>query len=405
MRILLLTSYFPRSTDPVRGMFNYQQAHALARHCEVKVVAPVQWFPVRLWHGAGPDSAPYRETVGELTTWHPRYFLPPRIGRDFYSLQMAAWVLPRLARIRREYPFDVLLATWAFPDVIVGALAARLWNVPLLAKVHGSDINVQTDFPLRRKQIRWALDQAHRVLAVSGALRERLIGLGVPAERIMVHHNGVDRERFRPGDRAEARRHLKIPVEGKALVYVGYMNPPKAVNVLIDALGELRASGRLDFTAHLVGCGPLKEDLEAQARSLGLAESVVFHGRRPHDEIPHWMRAADVFCLPSIREGCPNVVLEALASGCPLVSTRVGSVPDMVDPTAAVLVPPGESSPLAEGIRTALDRQWDPEALRRSVSHYDWDTSARALYEAACEAVELRRAPQPERALAANSEG
>jgi len=393
-----MSSYFPSTADPVRGTFNLQQAKALGAHCEVAAVAPIQWFPVRLWHGAGPSAAPYAETVEGLRTWHPRYALTPGIARDTYAAQMAAALLPHLARIRREYRFNVLLATWAFPDVVVGALAAQMFDVPLLAKVHGSDINVQSRYPLRRRQIRWAMNRAEKVLAVSGALRERLMELGVPDERIMVHHNGVDQGRFTPRSRRESRMELGLEPEGKHVVFVGYLVEAKALHILLDAIARLRSTGRLDFTTHLVGCGPLENDLRTQAEALGITDAVQFQGRRPHREIPTWMSAADVFCLPSVREGCPNVMLEALASGRPVVATRVGGIPELARDDNSLLVPPSDPVALGEALSQALSRQWDPETLRASVAGYSWETSAQALLNAAQTALARKHPLGAERA-------
>jgi glycosyltransferase involved in cell wall biosynthesis len=398
MKLLFFSGYFPNGADPVRGTFNLQQALALNRYCEVGVVSPIQWFPVKLWHGAGPSAAPYREEVRGLPAWHPRYALTPGIARDLYPAQMAAAVLPHLLRVRREFPFDAILATWAFPDVVVGAMASRLLDVPLLAKVHGSDVNVQSQFPLRRRQIRSAMDRAHRVLAVSGALRERLLELGVPDEKILVHHNGVDSDRFQPRSAAEARRELGLDPAGRHVVYVGYLVEAKALHVLIDAVAGLRKAGTLDFTVHLVGCGPLEGELRARAGSAGVADAVRFQGRRPHDEVPKWMAAADVFCLPSVREGCPNVILEALASGRPVVATRVGGIPELVSERTALLVPPSDAAALGAALRQALGASWDAKELQRSVAGFSWDTSAQALYHAAMEAVAVSHPPavQPE---------
>lgn len=401
MKLLMFSSYFPNGVDPVRGTFNLQQARALSAHCEVAAVAPIQWFPVRLWHGAGPSAAPYHEVVEGLRAWHPRYALTPGVARDAYAAQMAAALIPHLARIRKEYRFDVILATWAFPDVVVGAMAARLLGVPLLAKVHGSDINVQSRFPLRRRQIKWSMDQAEKVLAVSGALRDRLLELGVPDDKIMVHHNGVDQQRFTLRNRREARLELGLDPFGKHLLFVGYLVEAKALHILLEALARLRAGGRLDFTTHLVGCGPLEAELRAQAEALGVQDAVCFQGRRPHHEIPTWMAAADVFCLPSVREGCPNVMLEALASGRPVVATRVGGIPELARDDNALLVPPSDPGALAEALAASWSRAWDPVDLRAGVSHYSWETSARALVAAADAAlarpdrIRGQRAPTP----------
>ncbi len=389
MRILVLTNHFPGIADLQRGVFNLQQVHALRRRCEVRVAAPMQWFPVRLWHGAEPGKSPAFEEVEGIPTWHPRYFLSPRVGRDSHALQMGACLWPALNRIRREYPFDVLLATWAFPDVVVGAVAAKRWGIPLLAKVHGSDINVQSNYPLRRKQIVWALGQAHRTLAVSDALRRRMLEIGVADEKIMVHHNGVDRDRFRPGDMTDARQRLGIPTGGRHLVYVGWFNPVKAVPVLLKAFASA-TKGRDDVRLHLVGCGPGEAELRGLAVELGVGERVHFQGERPHDEIPTWMQAADLLCLPSQREGCPNVLLESMSTGTPVVATRVGGIPELVDARSGRLVPPDDVPAMAAALQEALKHPWDRAAIRADTERFSWQRGADALYEAAVEAVSQR---------------
>lgn len=387
MKVLLLSHQFPNRLDPQRGIFNLQQMRALSRHCEVQVAAPLAWFPIRLYEGLGPSPLPFRDEVEGLVTWYPRYLVTPGIARDARGLQMASAMVPALARIRREYPFDVLLAFWAYPDAVAGAAAARVLNVPLIAGALGSDVNEQARYPLRRAQVRWALDRAHRIMAVSRSLRERVLELGVPPEKVFACHNGVDRERFHPADARAARRQLGLPEDGRHVLFVGFLMPAKSLQTLVQAAACLRDRGRLDFLLHVVGEGPEGPGLRAQVASLGLGETVRFHGVREHREVPVWMQAADVFCLPSIREGCPNVLLEAIASGRPVVASRVGGIPEITSEANALLVPPSDPEALAEALRTALDRQWDPEALVASVSHFDWDISARAIYDAARDAL------------------
>jgi glycosyltransferase involved in cell wall biosynthesis len=105
------------------------------------------------------------------------------------------------------------------------------------------------------------MNRAHRVLAVSGALRERLVEIGVAPEKVMVYHNGVDQQRFFPRAVVEARRELGLPVEGRHVVYVGFLQEAKALHVLLQAVALRKRAGRLDYTAHLVGDGPLAEEL------------------------------------------------------------------------------------------------------------------------------------------------
>src|SRR5207248_6787905 len=167
--------------------FNLQSFRALAEQCEeLRVVAPVRLMPRRLRCGNPDVRVPAREEIGGLQVWHPRYFLVPRVAVFTQALQMRACLSPALERIRREFPFDLLFATWAFPEVVAGAAMAARWGVPLAAKVHGADVNLFTRYPLRRRQIVRALNQACIVLSVTDALKERLVEIGVPDSKILV---------------------------------------------------------------------------------------------------------------------------------------------------------------------------------------------------------------------------
>jgi glycosyltransferase involved in cell wall biosynthesis len=389
MKVLLLSRTFPNAVHQQQGLFNLQQAKALSKYCEVRVASPVQWSPLRLSYGPGLALPPRRDVVEGLQAWHPRFALTPRIGRDTHALQFIAQLLPALSRIRREYPFDVLWATWAFPDVVFGAVLSRLWNVPMLAKVHGNDINLHGKFPLRRRQIRWGMSHAYRILAVSDSLRQGLMEIGIPEERIMVCHNGIDTSRFHLRDPVATRKELGLDPEGKHIVFVGYLIERKGVDHLVEAVGRLKDRWKSALTVHLVGSGPLEASLRQQAAALGLESVVRFHGERPHAEIPLWMGAADIFCLPSIREGCPNAILEALGSGRAVVSTPVDGIPEITCAENSILVPPADPEALAGGLEQALGRQWDPEVVLATAGRFSWDNSARAVYQAAAEALEF----------------
>src|SRR5207237_1283606 len=145
---------------------------------------------------------------------------------------------------------------------------------------------------------------------------------------------------------------------------------------LIEAVARLRGEGRLDFTTHLVGCGPMKAELTALAEARGVQDVLRFHGRKEPSEVPAWMGAADVFVLPSLREGCPNVILEALSSGRPVVSTTVGGIPELVDTRNSILVPPLDPPALAGALREAFAREWDPAAIRATAARFSWENSA-----------------------------
>jgi len=383
MRVLVVTREFPNALDPSFATFNRQQFAALGRRCEVEVLATIPWFPgARLlgrWSAAGRlVEVPRRETIDGLPVGHPRYLHLPRIGRGLAPAMYAASLAGEALRRRGRH--DVLLGSFAFPDGAATVALARLLRVPLVIKVHGSDMNVLARTPAVARSLRRALPRARRVVAVSRPLGDVVASFGVPRERIDIVQNGVDADLFRPLDRAAARAKLGHGGDGRRwLLYVGRLQEDKGVLDLLEAF-SLLARRRPDVRLALVGDGSARAACARTASELG--DRVVVAGPRPLTEVPHWMAACDALVLPSWAEGTPNVVLEALACGRRVVATRVGGTPDLVTgPELGELVPPRDPPVLAGALERAADAAYFPADVARAGARGSWDDSARQLEE------------------------
>ncbi len=385
--ILVSTGIFPNRADPTRGVYVGRQVAALARHAPVRVVAPVRWVPRPLRRGryAALDGVPARDRVDGVDVTYPRYVVTPRVGRHYHGAMLDACVWRTHARVAREFAPDAVLGYFAWPYGYAAVMAARRLGVPALVSCRGSDINHIARRPRTRLRIAWALARCARVLVVSRALGERVAELGVDPARIVHVPNGIDRDRFTPGDAAVARRRLGIEGARRCVVCVGRLSPEKGIDVLVDAFARL-APGADDACLYVVGDGPSRGDLEARIARAGLGDRVRLVGTRPHDEIPDWMRAADVVVLPSRTEGHPNVVLEALACGRPVVATATGGVPEMIDDARGRLVPVEDADAMARAVAEVLDAHWDARRLREAASR-TWDDSGREVAEIVSEVV------------------
>lgn len=381
MKLLIVTNLFPNAVEPGRGVFNQQQFASLPRGWSLTVVAPLPWTPILAWL---PQPAAWRrlagipsqETIGGLTVHHPRYLVVPKAGRWLSGRTFFSGVWPLLKRLHEANRFDAILATWAYPDVCGTALAASRLGLPLVAKVHGSDVHIAERSGWRGRAIRKAMARCVEVVSVSAALKGTLMSFGVPEAKIRVIPNGVDTDRFHPMDRREARMQLSLPLEGRRVVFVGNLVPVKGLPVLLQAMTELPA----DVTLSLVGDGTQRAELDALIKRLGLVGRATLVGRVPHAAIPLWLNAADLFCLPSVSEGCPNVVIEALACGRPIVASRVGGIPELLqDERCGLLVAPNDPAALAAALRRGLDTSWDPALIRRAVGDRSWAESARRM--------------------------
>jgi glycosyltransferase involved in cell wall biosynthesis len=169
------------------------------------------------------------------------------------------------------------------------------------------------------------------------------------------------------------------------VLFVGTLAPAKGVHELLTATIQLRARHphlRLVF----VGSGVSRQELVSKAAAIGLTPHLMFPGSVPPASVAQWMAASNVFCLPSHSEGCPNVVIEALASGRPVVATNVGGIPELVDSTCGLLVQPRDPAALAEALEQALGRSWDEHRIAQTFGR-SWDEVANDMYGICVEAL------------------
>lgn len=358
MKICLLTTGFPRFEGDFCGVFLLDLARALAgAGAGVRVVCP---------HDAGIPAA---EDWGPVEIRRFRYALPARAQKLAYgggipSNMSRSWLAraeapPFLAAMaaaaaRHGRHADLVHAQWAISG-FAAAAGRRLacHRRPLVLTVRGSDLRRMTG-AASRWMTRQALRSAARVLAVSEDLHGEVLRRGVPAERAALMPNGVDLALFGRRSREEARRALGLSPAASLVLFVGQVaavKNPLALAEAAAALGDVRPP--VEF--HVAGDGPEAGALLELAARLGAGDRVAVHGLRPHSEIPDWLAAADLLVLPSLSEGRPNVVLEAMAAGRPVVATRVGGVPELVvDGETGLLAGPGDAEGLSGAIRRLL---------------------------------------------------
>jgi teichuronic acid biosynthesis glycosyltransferase TuaC len=330
LRVLILTKLFPNAVNKNGAAFNRQQFVALSRLCDVQMVGIIPWFPCAQLFSQQSDagrwcSVPERECIDGLDVHHPRAFFFPRFGHVANPVTFALSLLPALWPLREKV--DVILGSWAYPDGVAALLLGRWFKLPVVVKVHGSDLNVLCERDSVRRVLSHSLPGADRLLAVSRALAAKAHELGVAADRIAFLPNGVDRAIFRPCDRTEARRELDLP-DGRLLLFVGGIEASKGVLDLLQAFESI-APRSPDLRLALVGDGTeMPRWREAQLRWPG---RIFLPGAQPLAQVARWIAASDVLTLPSWSEGTPNVVLEALASGRRVVATRVGGIPDVLE--------------------------------------------------------------------------
>jgi glycosyltransferase involved in cell wall biosynthesis len=258
----------------------------------------------------------------------------------------------------KKGPFDIVHTHGYFAD-IMAAPASKMLGIPHIATCHGF---ISTDFNLSiyNRLDRAALRMAKRIIAVSDGIRRDLIRSGIPESRVVTIKNavnGLSDAASRTAARHEKRALIKAAGQELIIGYAGRLSEEKNVSCLIKACSFLRENS-LPVRALILGDGPQRRELEDLVREKKLGRKVFFAGFQ--EEVERWLPALDVFVLPSLAEGTPMALLEAMACGIPAVATAVGGVPDVIDPgRTGLLVPPDSPEAVAEAVsRLYFDRSF-----------------------------------------------
>jgi glycosyltransferase involved in cell wall biosynthesis len=376
MRILVLSSVFPSRTRPTYGVFVKERIRHVAARADVVVVAPVPWFPLnRRFRGESVAATPLAETIDGIVVYHPRFPCAPVLGKSLDALLYVAGVAPFLLWLRRKFPFDLIDAHFTYPDGVAAVVLGKLFGRPTVVTLRGTHDTRHAGYTIRRIQIRWALRAATCLVAVSESLQKFAVSLGVDRERIRVIGNGVDRQRFTPTDQSRAREQLGLPHGPVILLAVGNLVEGKGHHRVIEILPDL-VNRRPELLYIAIGAelkgSHYRSILDELIRRHALEPHIRILPPRPHHEIPLWMAAADLFCLATRSEGWCNAIMEALACGLPVVTTRVGGNPEVVrDGTDGFLVPFWDGVKFTAAILAALEHEWDRAGIARRIQGWE----------------------------------
>jgi glycosyltransferase involved in cell wall biosynthesis len=271
-------------------------------------------------------------------------------SRPKADMAVASYFLKAINRFSRENT-DVLVALQVFPCGVAGAMVKKFKDVPMVLMCRGYDDFFNRDQASRFVDaVRPTAFQAADIVVVQTEHMKRTLKETFGREGVVVP-NAVDAEMFGGADGRAARRSLGIPEEEAVVAYVGSLEALKGVDVLVEAMTRFDEAPLLT----IVGDGSERENLERQVSAAGLGDRVRFHGWVDLEAVPTHLAAADVLVLPTMSEGFPNVVLEAMAAGLPVVATNVLGIPEIVtDGENGILVPPRDPRALHEAMATLL---------------------------------------------------
>ena len=380
IRILTFTTLFPNRAYPNHGVFVENRLRHLTGTGEVtsRVVAPIGFVPFDspiFGNHAANARLPAAETRHGLSVLHPRVVVIPKIGMLAAPFLLYAAALPVLRRLQVIEDFDLIDAHYFYPDGVAAAMLGRTLGKPVTITARGTDVNLIPHYKLPRRMIQHAARRAAHLIAVSQALKDALVALDIPSEKVTVLRNGVDLTNFRPVDRTASR--AKLDLTGPTLLSVGHLIERKGHDLVVGAMSSLP-----EFTLLIAGEGPERPNLTRQITQLGLGDRVRLLGAIPHSELREIYGAADGLVLASSREGWPNVLLEAMACGTPVVASNIWGNPEVVaKPEAGRLMAERSSGGITEAVRQLFAGLPDRAATRHYAEGFSWDETSAGQIE------------------------
>ena len=372
IRLLVFTSLYPNAVQPRHGVFVEERLRHLVDSGRITatVVAPVPWFPFR-HQRFGAYSAfarvPAHEQRHGIQISHPRYPVIPKLGMSIAPWLMYRALLPVLRKLQANgTDFDLIDAHYFYPDGVAAVRLGAALGKPVVITARGTDVTWIPHYRRPRAQIQWAAGRAAAIVAVSQALKDQVTALGVDPGKITVLRNGVDLDRFEPRDRTVIR--AKLGLTGPVWLTVGHLVALKGVHIVIAALARVP-----DTTLLIVGEGPEQRKLRGLVEQLGLHARVRLLGAISHAELCDYYNAADVLVQASSREGMPNVVLESLACGTPVVATPFAGVSELLDtPEAGEIAAQRSDEAIAAAWLQLRDRAPTRAATRGVAERLGW---------------------------------
>jgi teichuronic acid biosynthesis glycosyltransferase TuaC len=392
MDLIVLSNMYPNRYSPLSGNFIEEQIkslnYLLIDNLNIIVISPIPWSPRFLWfkkrwreYGQTEKHA-VREGI---KVYYPRYFIiPGKFFSIFHGFSIYLSVKSLIKKLlKKNRNLTILHTHTIIPGGLAGTLLKQKFNIPHICTIHGSDINI-APFQNRFSFLltKYSLRKCDHIIVVSNKLKERTLSISNKINSISVIYNGADPKKFKYLSKDIAKQRLGLTINEKIILYIGNLISIKGVNNLIKAFEKLINNKKVEnIVLFLIGEGNKKHELIKLVNTLRIENKVFFLGEKDNNEIPLWLNIADIFVLPSLSEGFPLVIPEAMMCGVPIVATDVGGVSEaIIDRYTGLLVKPNDINSLAKAIYCYLDNkqlaQYIIENAKKMSENFTWEKNA-----------------------------
>lgn len=388
LNILALSHLFPNDAQPNYGIFVLNRLRAVGSFCNIKVIAPIKRYPFVdsiIRRRFSEMSISLRERIDDIDIYHPSFFVIPRYLKwsDTLSYLWAVRPIVDVLQYKEFFKFDLIDVHWTYPDIVAGYFLAKKYNKKFIVTVRGRNALYASNKTLRRQILARLMRKADFVITLSDELKDLVLEMGVAPARVRTILNGVDTSCFFFQHREISQQRLGMKTEKKIIVSVGALIEGKGHHELVRVMPELLQNEQVELyiIGRIVPESSFNQVLQNMITDLKLS-NVHLVGEVDHKALADWYRAADLFCLITKTEGCPNVLMEALACGTPAVATNVGAIRELViDGKNGFVIENDQLDSLEQTIRKALNWNWDRVQIAERMSTSGWLTCAKQVLE------------------------
>ena len=381
--IIWLTTQFPQGQNNLNGIFIFRTVQELSKYYNITVICLYPALPPVISILKNPNNMIYlikaRKNVFPSRMVPPDgldnakvlYIKYPRFLRGKLTFTEGWFAYLAIKRIVKKIitPHTILHANWLFPEGKLAFILSKKFNLPYIVTLRGADVRNIEKGTKNWSEAKNILNYASKVTSVSNALLDKGVSKKIISggKKTFITHNIYDFTKFYINNKMEARRAINLSSDVKMILYVGSLVKGKNVSSLIKAF-SLMNSTNSETKLIIIGSGIEEKYLKKLVVDENL-NNVVLPGRIFPDNLINYYNAADVFCLPSYSEGLPNVIVESMLCGTPVVGSSVDEIPYIIkDGINGFLIDPYSITDIAEKLEKALIIQWDRSKIRESVS-------------------------------------
>jgi glycosyltransferase involved in cell wall biosynthesis len=317
MKICILTTSFPAYKGHLQSPFIYELTKTLSKKEEIHVVCPYY-----------KESKSKKEKYNNINIHRFQYFpkklqtltsgggIPSNLKKSWFArIQLPfflASIFLKSTKIAKKS--DIIHAQWALSG-LTGVILKKIYKKPLILTTRGAAVNLAIKNKLTKRVLLFIFKNCDYITPNNEAHTKLIRDLGL--KKVKTIPNGIDTKKFKPRDKNKIREKLNLPKNKKIILFVGWLIERKGLKYLLEAIKDL------NIILLIIGTGILEKQHKEQVKELNIQQKVIFMGPKPPEKIPEYMNVSDIYILPSLSEGRPNTVIEAMASGIPVIATAV----------------------------------------------------------------------------------